>query len=232
MLRDLARIKLDHGDVEGAVRCLEHSLQFQDNSAVRARLQSACPHRRDLRVFASILPIIDALVKAFAIGLLVGIASRLSDGLSIVLDISIGMLAAFLFSWVSKVAFLFIGGMFVAQVTEQSLATMRMRSAVPGALLGVILAIVALYGMLEGSAMIEYVAGLIIGGSFTSTFDAVVMGLRYLFVGGFMWIRGPVSASPIYAGMIGLAAVYFFWLAVRAALRTVDWQKRLEDGTP
>lgn len=232
MLRELARIKLEQGDTEGAIRCLESSLQFQDSSTVRLRLHELRAASADEPVgcLATGLPVLDGLIKAAGIGLLSGIAQYLAAEASVlVLDRNATFLSVMFFQWIPLAALLFTGGIAMAQVTEQSLTRLRMRSMPGGIVLGVGVAAVALYSMMEGAALANYVVMLLSGTVYTSIFEAFLDGVLSLLAGGVFWILGPVSQAPVYSAAVGLGIVYFLWLCVRAALRTVEWQQRLHD---
>jgi len=231
----LAEHKLQQQDAAGAVRCLEASLQFRDDSVIRERLQGI--HTRfGLTGYEGgcqrpVLALAGVLLGAAGTGTIIGVLDYVITALlSSLMGGEVSIYVAIL-SWVPFIAMAFIGGLVLFQLIEWALARIRCRKQFLAISISIIATVLAVYGLLQGYALSDYTAALVSGGVFESVFDAIFAGVLVLFLGGVFWAVGltePVGTPDvIYNILLLVIVVYYLVMAVSTASRIARWQQRL-----
>lgn len=235
MLRVLAEHKLQQQDAAGAVRCLEASLQFHDDSVIRERLQ-AIRTRFGLTAYEggcqrTVLALASVLLGAAGTGTIIGVLDYVITALlSSLMGGEVPIYVAIL-SWAPFIAMAFIGGLVLFQLIEWALARIRCRKQFLAIGISIIAAVLAVYGLLQGSALSDYIAALVSGGVFESVFDAIFTGVLIIFLGGVFWGLGLTepAGTPdvIYNVLLLVIVVYYLVIAASTASRITRWQQRL-----
>jgi len=235
MLTSLAEHKLQQGDAKAAISCLEASLQCRDDNAVRGRLYEVRTnfglpvHQAGCRRTVSTL--VDLLLGAVGIGAFIGVLDYVITAIFSPL-LSGGMLILVILSWVPFILMTFIGGLGLFQLIEWAIAQIRCRKLSLAISIGIGAVVLAVYSLLQGSAISDYVATLLFyGDAFESVFDVILTGVSVLLLGGFFWMLNfTESAAPsdiIYVVLLLVTMSYYLIMAVVTATRTTRWQQRL-----
>jgi hypothetical protein len=234
MLRVLAEHKLQQNDAPGAVRCLEASLQFNDDSVTRESLQ-AIRTRFGLPTYEGggwriVLTLVSVLLGAAGTGTIIGILDFVITILLSSLMASEVPIYVAIFSWTPFIAMAFIGGLILSQLIEWALTRIRCRNQFLAIGMSIIAAALAVYGVLQGSALSAYIVALV-SGEFESTLQAIFTGILTLFLGGVLWgleLTKPAATSDvIYNILLLIIVVYYLAIATSTASRIVRWQQRL-----
>ena len=236
MLSVLAEHKLLSRDADSAVRCLEASLRFRDDDAVRGRLHEIrqkfnlpVPQGGCLR---TLLALAGVLLGAAGIGALLGF---MDYGITAILSFLMGgeevLIYAVILSWVPFVVMTFIGGLFLFRLIEWALIRMRSRSLSFAIGVAIVAAGLAVYSLLEASAISDYLFALLSGGVFESASHAIRTGILVVLVGGFLWVLTYAEllsiADTIYLVLLLVVVVYYLVMAIQTAIQTARWQQRL-----
>ena len=236
MLKSLAEHKMQQGDTEGAMGCLEASLQFRDDKVVRKRLReiraSSDSSVRQVGCWATVSALADVLLSAVGIGALVGVLDYIIT--AIFSSLMSGKVPIFMviFSWTPFIMMTFIGGLLLFQITEQALTQIRCRRLSLAVSIGIVAAILAVYSVLQGSAISDYVAALFFSGeAFESVSEVIFTGVLVFLAGGFFWMLDYIElasvSSAIYIVLLFVTTGYYLIMIVVTATRTVRWQQRL-----
>lgn len=234
LLNTMAEHKLRQGDVQEAIRCLEASLRFRDDPAVRERLRGLyMTHAKSAPIpfYGQALAVAGALLAALAVGLGAGyldhlIGVRLYDLPPWEASVYVGIL-----SWTPKVALAFVGALALRPLVEWALARMRCRQRAPAVGLGLFAAALMIHGFLGGQTAYYYIDMLRFGVTPLSFGEGVRATAAVLLRGGTLTLVNMAGASGARAIIDGLlivaAAACYVAVGVGAARHTADWQKRL-----
>jgi Double zinc ribbon len=239
MLWALAEHKLQAGDGEGAIRCLEEALRLGDDEATRLRLQSLhalwqpFPHQGPR---ARVWPLFAAILGAAAVGLAMGLADyAITAGFLAVAGEESSLFLGIL-SWVPWVTLLFLGGLALTQIVEWALRRSACRRMGLGIALAVVSAIVALHGTQQGEVVGNLVSLVLSGEAPGDLFEALLVVGFVLTVGGAFFVADQVQqgsiAGTIYLVILAVAAIYYVGVSIRAAKGTVRWQQVLAAVRP
>jgi len=235
----LADHKLQGGDGEGAIRCLEEVLRLGDDEASRLRLQSLyalwrpSPYQEPR---ARVWPLFAAILGAAAMGLAIGLLDYVfTAGFLAVAgeesDLLLGVL-----SWVPWVTLLFLGGLALTQIVEWALRRSACRQMGVGIAFAVVSAIVAVYGAQQGEVVGNFVSLVLSGRAPGDVFEMLLVVGFVLTVGGAFFVADQVQqgdiAGTIYLVILAIAAIYYVGVSIRAAKGTVRWQRVLAAVRP
>jgi hypothetical protein len=235
MLKTLAKYKADQGDIAGTIKCLEASLQFRDDEETLKELQ-----QYRLRLFVPAEEIssrtkfsstVYLLLGAAIIGTIIGVLDYVISGIfSAVIPGEVDIFFVIL-SWALFFVLAFIGGLALSQLIEWVITRTSLKQALIAIGISGISGFLAVYSIAQATAMSDYLRYLIMGGGIESALDAIRTGLMVTTLGGYLWISwqldGPYLAGTIYVILIAGFLVYYLCLAVRTAIKTVSWQRRL-----
>jgi hypothetical protein len=235
MLTQIATAKLQRGDYQTALRCLETSLRFQDSEAVRQQLRQIRSRygvtAEGAGCVVTILTFAAVLLGAGALGTAVGFVDYLigvaaSPLLKQAVSIYVGIL-----SWAPFVVMAFLTGLVLFALIEWAVVKLRCKSAPVAAILGLLAGSLATYGLLEGMMVGDFVASLVVGTVFESASEAIVIGLVTLVIGGALAVPEVVQptrlSDTIYLVLLTAAALYYVGFAITRALETARWQQRI-----
>ena len=128
---------------------------------------------------------------------------------------------------------MFVGGLFLSQLVEWALVRFRCRNLPLAIGVSAMAATLALYSLLQGSAISDYIVTLLSGDMFGSALEAIFFSAMVLFMGGAIWIRTFIplatTSDTIYIVLLLLGALYYLALAISSGVRTARWQRRLAD---
>ncbi len=237
MLQNLGEHKLGQGDAEGAARCFEASLRFRDDGAARERLrQIRIMHLGEpapVGLGGTVSSLAGLLLGAVVIGAIIGILDYGVTALFATLGGDTLSIYLIIVSWAPLVAGMFVGGLLLSQLVEWALVRFRCRNLALAIGVSTVAAALALYSLVQGSAVSDYTLAVLSGGMFSSTFEAIFVSVMVLFMGGVIWIKDyiPMSttADTIYIVLLLIGAVYYLALGIASGVRTARWQRRLQD---
>lgn len=236
MLSSLAEHKLQRGDAQAAVRCLEASLQARDDNAVRERLHEI---RRNFGLpvyqagrWRTVSTLADVLLVAVGIGMFIGVLDYVITAIFSPLMSGEVPIFVVILSWAPFIMMTFIGGLFLFQLIEWAIAQIRCCKLSLAISISIVTAILAAYSLLQGSAISDYVAALLFyGDAFESVFDVLSTGILTLLLGGFFWMLSSIEPANmsgiIYIVLLLVTMGYYLIMAVVTAIRTTRWQQRL-----
>jgi tetratricopeptide (TPR) repeat protein len=234
LLQILAGHKLRLGDTEGAIRCLEAALRINDDEAGRRRLADlyaqAGPVARQAPS-ARLWPLLAAILGAIVLGVTIGLLDAAFTALFSALFPEAGNLLLVILSWAPEVVLLFLGGLVLIQLVDRALRRIGCRRMGLAVAFAVVVALVTLYGTLQGKAIAYTLAEATSGEGLGGGFDAILMGWVALTVGGGLIVVEMVQ-SGLASGLIALvlllvAAVYYVDAGLRTARGVVRWQRAL-----
>lgn len=235
LLRAVAEHQLNAGDAAGAVRSLEASMRFDDSRATREKLlQIRSAHglteQQEEGCQQELRAVVRVLLSAIGIGAVIGGLDYLAALLFQALAPTDTPFLVAILSWVPLIAGVFVGGVLLAQSIEVALTRIRCRTLTLALSLGVLAAILAVYSIPQIASVADYLLAFV-EGAFSSTGEAVLVGLLALVLGGSLQIVDAISVGElpylIYLAVMAMAAVYYLWVAAQAAVQTTRWQQRI-----
>jgi hypothetical protein len=232
-LQELGEARARSMDIEGAIQCLEASLKFVDNPSIRARIQS-------LRSMNGLTPPSTGCVGVALTMAILFVSAALTGTAVATVYRCINLLLSPLFangvsilfamlSWAPIIASAFIGGLVLFRLIEWALTRIRCRSRAAAVSMGLLTAVIAAYGILQGDMIVFYVIALLTG-SFSSVAKALASGIVVALVGGIFFpstLDLSYTADLIYLCLLIAAVIYFLAFAWRTASETAKWQSRL-----
>jgi hypothetical protein len=236
MLKSLAAHKIQEGDLEGAIGCLEASLQFRDDEDVRRHLHEIRTNSdrpvRQVGCWTTASALADVLLSAVGIGLFIGVLDYVITGAFSSLMIGDVPIFIVILSWTPFIMMTFVGGLLLFQVIEQTLTRIRCRRLSLAVGIGIVAATLAIYSLLQGSAISDYIAILWFSGEmFESVYDVIFNGVLVFLAGGFFWILGYIEmiglSDAIYIVLLVITMGYYVIMSIATATRVVRWQQRL-----
>jgi hypothetical protein len=237
LLYEIARARLEKEDIAGALRCLEASAQLKENPATLALLRELRAHQPNkkppLTLAQKGLLLLGLLASVVVLGGLIGVLDyAITWGFSQLIQEEVSLLAVFL-TWAPFVTLLFLGGVLFFQRLERSLVKMKCCNGWVGASTSLLLTLLALYSVLQGTIVVEYGRMLMQGAVFGSTGEALFNTLFVLTIGGPISLLYHVenaaanSSSAIYLGLLAVAALFYAGLGIDLALQTTRRQRQL-----
>jgi tetratricopeptide (TPR) repeat protein len=233
LLQRLADYELEMGNVQGARRCLEQVLRVRDDDAARERLRQhearyGPPAASPARTF---LPVLAGLVGVAITGCVTGLANSTVGAIVHLLSGGAASLLVVILSWTPTIALLFLGGLILSWLVEGTLSRIRCSGKTLGLAFSLLAALIALYGTQQGMVAGLFVQELATGATPPLTLLDLPMILLAVTAGAGTLIlaslRSPQASDIIYVILIAAAALYYGWVALRAAGLTVAWQQRL-----
>jgi hypothetical protein len=177
------------------------------------------------------LAILLGLLGAAAIGTAVGVLDYATSFLLSFITAEITSIFVVILTWTPLVLFVFLGSLFLADLVEWALTRARVRNGFLAVIFGLVAALLAVYGILQGDALSDFAAYVILGGTFASPDQAILTLLLTIFAGGFFWLAGTAAITEtfaiIYLCILGVGAIYYLIAAISAATQTARWQSRL-----
>jgi hypothetical protein len=237
LLRGIANARLAEEDVEGALRCLEASLQLEEKPATQDSLKKlrsehssespAAPQPRKVWVILRLL--LFAALLGLGIG---GLDTLITFAFTALIQGEVSLLVGML-TWTPLITMLFLGGVFIFQRLEKTLTDLRCCNSTVGALISVGVALLTLFSILEGSVLTSYTVSLI-RGDFFSTQEAIGVGLSVATLGVPLTLIQTIGSigtggfgNLVYLILLGLAALFYAGMGIHHALRTTQGQRQL-----
>jgi hypothetical protein len=238
ILSDLAEIKTQQGDREGAIRCLEQRLRYGEDEETRAKLNRLRPQlaleEGGVRSRDRLLRSAAVLLAAMAIGTLIGVLDIASTFLLSPLTTSVDSIFMAIISWAPFVGLIFIGGLLLFNAIEWGLIRAKQRRSGVAIFLGVIAAVLAIYALLQVEAVFGLLLSLNTPGLFVDEIEMMVYVIATLLVGGpFMvldMIEVGTASDIIFLILLFVTTVYYLFFSVRTARETAKWQDRLAES--
>ena len=238
LLTALADHKLLIGDSQGAIRCFEESLKFQDNPEVRQKLSRVYQQYRPdapsgvLTTLVSFVAIPSLLITVSILGLLVGIFDVVTIYLLSPLFGSMGSIFSVILSWLPLILMMFLGVIFIRSRVEWTVKQIRCASKSLALALAVFASAFAFYGILEGRAIINSLSSMMSAYSF-SVNDAIFGARAILAYGGILELINSYQVQQafgiIYILLFSAGAICSFYIGIAAATESADWQARLAE---
>ena len=232
MLKSLAKHKYSQGDTEGAMKCLEACLQFGDDNDIRQeikqyRMKLFTP-QKETELRTKISSTVALLLGAALIGTAIGILDNVITGVFSLVFLGDILIYGALLSWSPFVAMAFIGGLALSQLIERVITRTSLRNSIIAVGISGLSALVAAYSIIQGQAIGDYVYLLFVERAFESVFHAILFGGVITVMGGFLWISVLIGETSeiIFMLFMVVVMVYYLIMAIRTAIRTLQWQKR------
>jgi hypothetical protein len=229
ILRELAEHRLNSGDTEGAVRCLEAALQVQDDDGVRERLSELyrmrLPTHDDDKKHPQAIPIIVLLLGAAALGAVIGILDYMTIFPSPRGEATWGVSTyVTIISWITLVAPAFVGGLVLRLSVERTLTRLNCHRKLFAIGLALLSACLALYSLLAGRTIAMYVDTLLDWGpAFESTRAAILTSGAVLTRGGVFTVLYMLRTDKTWTTIYLLDCCVLTFLARRDTL-TVSYR--------
>lgn len=233
LLNDLAGHKLAAGKPKEAAACLEECLRYGEQPQVLASLRNLY-QTHSAAIPSPGVGLAGSFLRVMLLSALLGGAIGLAD-----FAITVGFTVLFaegsflvtIVSWIPFVMLLYFGGMVLARLIEGSLARCRCCNAELASALGILSALLAIYGVLQGAALGDALYGWIWGANANSTGDLLLAAGAVLTSGGAlmaadMLARGSL-VDMIYMALLLVAGVYYVALLLSTAHSAARWQQRL-----
>lgn len=235
MLKTFAEKYLKNGDFDRAVKCLEESQRFEDDPAILARIASL----RTLHFISVSEPgCIGRIGSIIGLVLLAGLTGTMAAGVDSISTLILSSVFAdvtFLFvvilSWAPMIVVSFVAGLALFYLVESAVARLHLTSRVMAVSLALAASLVAVYGMLEGYTLAEYLGALASPGAFASAAEAIGTGVIVLAIGGALYVPALLQPSSladvIFSMVIAAILVYVLVFSWRASNRAAEWQRRV-----
>lgn len=233
LLTALAERKLFLGDREGAIACLEQSLQFGDSPDVRQRLstmQLQVHHVASEGFFSSAGKFLvrpATLIACVLIGWVIGVLDLVLSYLLAPLFGSSSTIFTVMLSWIPLSLMLYFGVLAVQSLTGWSLRKIGSPSQPFSITLAISATLFAWYAILEIRALIVN-ASLLFQSYLLSSRDAIFGARALLAYGGVLeFINNPKLLSTsglIYDILLGAAAACSLLAGIYAARQSARWQ--------
>jgi len=236
LLTVLAEHKLLAGDSQGAIRCFEESLKFQDSHEVHQKLSRLYQQYRPdapnniFRTLASFAAVPSLLLMATVIGLIIGIFDIFIIYLLTPLFGSTESIFVVFLSWLPLVLMIFLGILLVRSRTEWALKQIHCENKLLAYVLALSASTFAFYSILEGRAIIDSVPSMLTAYSFSA--NDVLFGARAILAyGGILelinFYQVQQAYGIIYILLFGASAVFSFYVGITTAFESAQWQTRL-----
>jgi hypothetical protein len=236
ILRRLADHKQKGGDFQGARRCLEEALKFKEEGELREgliRLYRSYPSTIRGSGLATFIPFLSVMFGASLIGVMIG---GIDYGFTRVLFQFLGEevpIYVAIMTWVPLVAMLFLGGLILFHLVRWGLESSKTHQPLLAAALAFISSALALYGVMEGRVIGEYIEQLAMDFPFESIVDFINTTGMVLTQGGTWIIEDALvtgeMTSIIYLLVIVVAGIFYFAVSINEASRTARWEQGIRN---
>ncbi len=233
LLKQIANIKIARGDIQAAARCLETALfvQAEDEDA-RRRLSDIYRKYASALIqspLSGFIPTLTVILAAIVMGGVIGILDYLiTKFLNISGNIEI---VTAIISWLPLIGMLGFGGIMLARLLDFELKRMDERQRLFGILLAAFSALLAVYSVVSGFGLADFVDSLISGTQYGSITETLMKTGSVLIRGG-AWMLSNLLASgkvwdQIYILIIALGAVFYLAANISVADRIIRWKQQL-----
>ena len=234
-LKSIGLLKMQNNDPAGAIRCFEESLKFKEDEQViswirqiRDKTSRGSQPTRSRSVGAYLGMIFGALL----IGIVIGILDMIITDFLARLMVQVESILVVLLSWVPFLILCSLGGVVLFQLIERSLSKITHPKKGLFSSLGILAGILAVYGILHGSAIADNFYYYLKGGSTESITYEIIVTLLTLLFGGISWffyiIDIQFTSDIIYLVLMGIVLVFYIMLASNAAKRTFQWRELIQ----
>ncbi len=235
LLKMLAEDKRQHGDAEGARKCLEERLRFEEVADLRSERVGFYGTERATPGF---LKKVGAVLWLFIFSALVGTAAGMLDIfisylMGTVLEGSSLPWVISLISWSPMVILVVLAGLLVFQQINKTYRKTGMHSAVGAVLIGGLAGLIAGYSFSQGASMGDLLVYLAFNGTAEFESTAYFLGtLIYIAIlGGVLWLQNfvgtGVNIDQIYIVLLAAGALFNMGMGGYTALKAAKWQKKV-----
>jgi tetratricopeptide (TPR) repeat protein len=238
LLNSLGEEKLLANDPQGARRCFEESLRYQESPEIRQKVirlyQQYRPVQQQslLSGLAQFLAVPALLLIVTLTGLAIGIADIvLTYLLSPIFGSSESLIVAIV-SWLPLVTMIFLGVLVVRSRIEWSLKKIHCTNRILALALAVAASLFAFYSSLEGRAIVSSLAAMVEGIS-SSMQDTIFTVRAILAYGGILelvnFIESQQAYGIIYLILFGAGFGLTLYAGMETARETTAWQTGLAE---
>jgi tetratricopeptide (TPR) repeat protein len=233
LLKQIASIKIARGDIKTASRCLEEALfvHAQDEDASRRLSDVYRKYASSLAQspLSDLFPTLIVILAAVAMGGVIGILDYLITKL-LNFTGNVDFLGVII-SWLPLVGMLGFGGIMLARLLEFELKRMNVRQRLFGVVLAAFSALLAVYSVVTGFGLADFMDSLISGTHYGSIPETLMKAGSVLTRGG-AWILSDLLASgdvwdQIYIAIIALGLVFCLVSNISVADCVIRWKQQL-----
>ena len=234
-LKNIGFLKMQGNDPDGAIRCFEESLKFKEDEQVISsirQIRERAPRDSHPTRSGNAGAYLGMIFGAFLIGFVIGILDMIiTDSFTLLME-QVESILVVLLSWVPFLILCSLGGVLLFQLIERSLSKITRPKKGLFSALGILAGILAVYGILHGSAIADNIYYYLKGGPIESITYEIIINLLTLLFGGISWffyiIDIQFTSDIIYLVLMGVVLVYYILLASNAASRTFQWRDLIQ----